>query len=378
MSRSDAHLPPIHRVGVLTGGGDCPGLNAVLRALVRTAIRLYGWEVIGIEDGFDGLLEPRPPRPLTLDHVRGLLPRGGTILGTTNRTNPFAYAIRAGAGVRTVDRSREVIDRVAALGLDALVVIGGDGTLAIAEKLYRLGVPVVGVPKTIDNDLAATDVTFGYQTAVATAVDGIDRLHTTAESHHRIMVVEVMGRHAGWIALESGLAGGADVILIPEIPFDMDHVRAALAARQMRGHRFSIVVVSEGAAPRGQKQFFVPAADPRLPPRLGGVGTWLMTQIESTMGVESRVVVLGHLQRGGSPTAFDRILATRFGAGAARLVAERAFGQMVALHTPHVAAVSLAEATRAMKRVAPDDQLVETARGIGISFGDAPLATAPG
>jgi 6-phosphofructokinase 1 len=344
----------------------------VIRALVREALGRYGWEVIGVEDGFEGLLEPGRTRPLTLDHVRGVLPLGGTILGTTNRGNPFAMAVREGDGVRNIDRSGEVVDRVKALGLDALVVVGGDGTLAIAEQLYRLGVPVVGVPKTIDNDLAATDVTFGYQTAVATAVDGIDRLHTTAESHHRVMVVEVMGRHAGWIALESGVAGGADVILIPEIPFEMEHVVAALAARRARGRSFSIVVVAEGAAPRGQAQFLVRAGDPRLPPRLGGVGTWLVSEIEAAMEIEARVVVLGHLQRGGSPTAFDRVLGTRFGAAAARLVAERAFGQMVALHTPRIVAVPLAEATGVMKQVTPEDEVVEAARGIGISFGDAP------
>jgi 6-phosphofructokinase 1 len=347
---------------------------------VRTAVGRYGWEVIGIEDGFEGLLEPDRARPLTLDRVRGLLPLGGTILGTTNRCNPFAFAVREGDGVRTVDRSAEVVDRIRALELDALVVVGGDGTLTIAEKLYRLGVPVVGVPKTIDNDLAATDVTFGYQTSVATAVEGIDRLHTTAESHHRVMVVEVMGRHAGWIALEAGLGGGADVILIPEIPFEMEHVVAALTARQGRGRSFSIVVVAEGAAPRGQAQFVTRSADPRLPERLGGVGTWLVSEIEAGMEVESRVVVLGHLQRGGSPTAFDRILATRFGNGAARIIADRAFGQMVALRTPHIVAVPLAEAIGVMKRVTLEDELVQTARGMGISFGDAPprAATAEG
>jgi 6-phosphofructokinase 1 len=286
--------------------------------------------------------------------------------------------VREGDQVRTIDRSHEAVEGVAALALDALVVIGGDGTLAIAEKMYRLGVPVVGVPKTIDNDLAATHVTFGYQTAVATAVDAIDRLHTTAESHHRVMVVEVMGRDAGWIALEAGLGGGVDVILIPEIPFEMDHVVAALAARQAGGRSFSIVVVAEGATPRGQAQFLVQPADPRLPARLGGVGTWLSAEIETAMGVESRAVVLGHLQRGGSPSAFDRILATRFGAAAADLVAERAFGQMVALHTPRIVAVPLAEAIGVMKGVTADDQLVETARGIGISFGDAPPVTPPG
>src|SRR5919205_2283849 len=222
----------IRRIGVLTGGGDCPGLNAVLRALVKTATGSYGWEVLGLEDGFDGLLDPKRVQPLTLDTVRGILPRGGTILGTTNRSNPFDYVWKENGTVRRADRSAEALERFRALGLDALVVIGGDGTLAIAERFHRLGLPVVGVPKTIDNDLSATDVTFGYQTALQTATEAIDRLHTTAESHHRVLVVEVMGRHAGWIAIESGLAGGADVILLPEIPFAVDRVVEALATRQ--------------------------------------------------------------------------------------------------------------------------------------------------
>jgi 6-phosphofructokinase 1 len=359
----------VRRIGVLTGGGDCPGLNAVLRALVKTAVGRYGWEVIGIEDGFEGLLDPARVQRLTFETVRGILPRGGTILGTTNRCNPFDFQWRADGAVRHADRSGEILAQIAALGLDALVVIGGDGTLAIAERLYRLGVRVIGVPKTIDNDLAETDVTFGYQTAMATATEAIDRLHTTTESHHRVMVVEVMGRHAGWIALESGLAGGADVILIPEIPFDLDCVIAHLAVRHRNRRSFSIVVVAEGAAAQGAQPSFLASRDPTSPRRLGGIAAWVAGEIEQRLGVEAREVVLGHLQRGGSPIPFDRILGTRFGAAAARLIAAGSFGQMVALHTPDIIAVPLATAVGTPKRVPPDGELVRTARDIGIGLG---------
>jgi phosphofructokinase-like protein len=360
----------VRRIGVLTGGGDCPGLNAVLRALVKTAVGCYGWEVVGIEDGFEGLLDPDRAQALTEDAVRGILPRGGTILGTTNRCNPFDFVWKENGAVRRADRSGEALDRLAALGLDALVVIGGDGTLAIAEQFYRLGVPVVGVPKTIDNDLSATDVTFGYQTALETATEAIDRLHTTAESHHRVLVVEVMGRHAGWIALESGLAGGGDVILIPEVPFSADGVVEPILARQQRGRGFSIVVVAEGAAPVGGTQFVQTSPDVANPVRLGGIGAWLVPEIEARVDVEARGVVLGHLQRGGSPNAFDRILGTRFGAAVVRLIAAGGFGQMVALQGAEIVPVTLADAIGVAKRVPPDGELVQTARGMGISFGD--------
>jgi ATP-dependent phosphofructokinase / diphosphate-dependent phosphofructokinase len=360
----------IRRIGVLTGGGDCPGLNAVLRGLVKTAVGSYGWEVVGFEDGFDGLLDPERVQPLTFDAVRGILPRGGTILGTTNRSNPFDYVWQEHGAERRADRSAEALARFAALGLDALVVVGGDGTLAIAERFHRLGMPVVGVPKTIDNDLSGNDVTFGYQTALQTATEAIDRLHTTAESHHRVLVVEVMGRHAGWIALESGLAGGADAILLPEIPFAVDRLVAALEMRQSRGRGFSIVVAAEGAAPRGGAPIVQAAARHGSAARLGGIGAWLAAEIEARMDVEARGVVLGHLQRGGSPVAFDRVLGTRFGAAAARLVAAGGFGHMVALHTPRVVAVPLADAVGVLKRVDPAGELVVTARGLGIALGD--------
>jgi ATP-dependent phosphofructokinase / diphosphate-dependent phosphofructokinase len=359
----------VQRIGVLTGGGDCPGLNAVLRALVKTAVGRFGWEVLGIEDGFEGLLEPERVRRLSFETVRGILPRGGTILGTTNRCNPFDFTWRDNGEVRRADRSGEVLARIDALGLDALVVIGGDGTLSIAERLHRQGLPVVGVPKTIDNDLCGTDVPFGYQTALATATEAIDRLHTTTESHHRVMIVEVMGRHAGWIALESGLAGGADVILIPEIPFELDLVVEHLAVRHRNRRSFSIVVVAEGAVPRGGEPLFLPSHDPSSPKRLGGIGVWLAGEIERRLRVEAREVVLGHLQRGGSPVPFDRILGTRFGAGAARLVAAGGFGQMVALHTPEVVAVPLATAVSTPKRVPPDGEFVRTAHDVGIGLG---------
>jgi ATP-dependent phosphofructokinase / diphosphate-dependent phosphofructokinase len=359
----------VQRIGVLTGGGDCPGLNAVLRALVKTAVGRFGWEVLGIEDGFEGLLEPERVRRLSFETVRGILPRGGTILGTTNRCNPFDFTWRDNGEVRRADRSGEVLARIDALGLDALVVIGGDGTLSIAERLHRQGLPVVGVPKTIDNDLCGTDVPFGYQTALATATEAIDRLHTTTESHHRVMIVEVMGRHAGWVALESGLAGGADVILIPEIPFELDLVVEHLAVRHRNRRSFSIVVVAEGAVPRGGEPLFLPSHDPSSPKRLGGIGVWLAGEIERRLRVEAREVVLGHLQRGGSPVPFDRILGTRFGAGAARLVAAGGFGQMVALHTPEVVAVPLATAVSTPKRVPPDGELVRTAHDVGIGLG---------
>ncbi|HEY7063111.1 MAG TPA: ATP-dependent 6-phosphofructokinase [Chloroflexota bacterium] len=360
----------VERIGVLTGGGDCPGLNAVLRAVVKTAVGEYGWEVIGFEDGFDGLLDPARVRPLTPDAVRGILPLGGTMLGTTNRSNPFDYVWKEHGAVRRADRSAEALERFAAHGLDALVVIGGDGTLAIAERFYRLGMPVVGVPKTIDNDLSATDVTFGYQTALDTATEALDRLHTTAESHHRVLVVEVMGRHAGWIAIEAGLAGGADVILLPEIPFDVARVVEALAARQQLGRGFSIVVAAEGAAPAGGAQFVQASVDQASPTRLGGIAAWLAGEIEARLDVEARAVVLGHLQRGGSPVAFDRVLGTRFGAAAARLIAAGGFGQMVALHAPRVEPVALAEAVGVMKRVDPAGELVAAARGMGVCVGD--------
>lgn len=360
----------IRRIGVLTGGGDAPGLNAVIRAVVKTAVNEYGWEVLGIQDGYEGLLFQRKPRLLTLDDVRGILPRGGTILGTTNRGNPFAYRVEVDGRVEVRDLSRDALARIRELEMDALVVIGGDGSLSIALELFHMGAPVVGIPKTIDNDLDATDVTFGFDTALTTATDALDKLHTTAESHHRVMILEVMGRNAGWIALHAGLAGGADVILIPEIPFRLESVCESIARRESAGRKFSLIVVAEGAMPRDGSQVYQEIGEPGGLPRLGGISSHLARMIRERSPREVRVTVLGHLQRGGSPTPFDRLLGTRFGAAAVRLIAEGGIGKMVALRTPHIVPVDLAEAVRSPKRVAPDGELARTARGLGISLGE--------
>jgi len=360
----------IRRIGVLTGGGDAPGLNAVIRAVVKTAINEYGWEVLGIEDGFEGLLFQRQPRLLTHEDVRGILPRGGTILGTTNRGNPFAYRVEVDGHVEVRDLSRDALTRIQQLELDCLVVIGGDGSLRIALELSRLGAPIVGIPKTIDNDLSATDITFGFDTALHTATDALDKLHTTAESHHRVMILEVMGRNAGWIAIEAGLAGGADVILIPEIPFRLDSICRAIDQRDRMGRRFSLVVVAEGAMARDGSQVYQEGGAVDKLPRLGGIGQQLAAMMRERVQHEIRVTTLGHVQRGGSPTPFDRILGTRFGAAAVRLIAEGGFGKMVALRTPDVVPVDLAEAVGVSKRVPPNGELVRTARGLGIHLGE--------
>jgi len=360
----------LKKIGVVTGGGDCPGLNAVIRAVVKTAVNQYGMEVIGIEDGFSGLINNQF-RPLGLAEVSGILPRGGTILGTSNRDNPFKYpAVENGEKVYK-DMSKQCISNLQAQKIEALIVIGGDGSLNIAKELTTKGVLVVGVPKTIDNDLSATDVTFGFDTALVTATEAIDKLHTTAESHHRIMVLEVMGRYAGWIALQSGLAGGADVILIPEIPFTIESVAAKIQHRKTEGKKFSIVVVAEGATPLGGQLVVQKViADSADPIRLGGIGNQVGQQIEEMTGVETRVTVLGHLQRGGSPTPFDRILATRYGTAAVKLIYEGKFGKMVSLKTPFIKSVDLEEAVKELRRVSPDGEFVQTAKAIGISFGD--------
>jgi len=336
------------RVGVLTGGGDCPGLNAVIRALVRRGAQAFGYEFVGFRDGWRGPLEG-DTIPLDVQAVRGILPRGGTILGSS-RTNPLADSA-GGAGRSGVDRIK---DNLAGLGVDALIAIGGEDTLGAATRLYEQDVKVVGVPKTIDNDLGATDYTFGFDTAVNIAMEAIDRLHTTAESHHRALIVEVMGRHAGWIALHAGLAGGANVILIPEKPFSIEEVCAHVE------HRFQtryapIVVVAEGARPAEED---VELADQRLDAfghvRLGGVGQMLADEIEKRTGKEARCTVLGHIQRGGTPTAFDRVLATRFGLNAIDAVHDGAFGMMVALRGTDIVRVPLADATRELKTVPPE------------------------
>lgn len=330
-------------IGVLTGGGDCPGLNAVIRAVVRTGAK-YGFDTIGIRDGWHGLIAG-DVEPLTDYSVTGILPKGGTILGTS-RTNPFKDEA-------DVQRLRDNIRR---FGIDALVAIGGEDTLGVANKLSTMGIPVVGVPKTIDNDVAATDYTFGFDTAVSIVTEAIDRLHTTAESHHRIMVVEVMGRHAGWIATMAGIAGGADQILIPEVPFDLDEVAGHLQARYEKGKKFSIVVVAEGAQPKGMEGAITQSArtDEFGHVTLGGIGTFLRDELEKRLGMETRVTVLGHVQRGGSPTAHDRVLATRFGVAAVDLIREKDFGKMVALRGNDIIAVPLEEAVAHLKTVDMD------------------------
>lgn len=358
------------KIGILTGGGDCPGLNAVIRGVVKCAIIRHGWEVTGIEDGFDGLLDLKKCRPLTLEGVRGILPRGGTILGTTNRGNPFDYPVEQNGKIVRVDRSDLVLENVRTLGIDALIAVGGEGSLTIALGLQRKGIPVVGVPKTIDNDLLETDVTFGYNTALETATDALDKLHTTAESHHRVMILEVMGRYAGWIALESGIAGGADVILIPEIPFDLGKICEAVKARSARGSRFSIIVVAEGAFPKEGSRVVAREADERLAvERLGGIGQYVAKEIERCLDMDVRVTVLGHLQRGGSPTTFDRALGSRFGVMAVEMVAASSFGMMAALKGREIVAVPIESATRELKLVDPDGEIVSTAENLGIMLG---------
>ncbi len=356
----------IRTIGVSTGGGDAPGLNAVIRGLVRAAINDYGWRVMGVTNGFDGLIWPEHARELTEDSVSGILPRGGTILGTTNRGNPFSYnTVEHGQPV-VKDFSALCLENMKRLKMDALVVIGGDGTLSIAQKFFQMGMKVVGVPKTIDNDLSATEVTFGFDTALQVATDALDRLHTTAESHHRVMLLEVMGRDAGWIALHAGIAGGAHVILIPEIPFTIEHVVEKIRQRELSRKKFSLIVVAEGAKlpPKDALGKPFPESKP------GQLANTIAFAIREATGRETRVTVLGHIQRGGSPSPFDRILATRFGVHAADLIAHGEFGQMVCLRCGRIVAVPLVEAIGVYKTVNPKDDYVRAARGVGISFGD--------
>lgn len=355
-------------IGILTGGGDAPGLNAVIRAVVTTATGQYGMNVIGIEDGFEGLLGNTQTRPLTSADVRGLLPRGGTILGTRNRGR-FVERGPGGVAANCDAVYYEAVENIGRKGIDALVVLGGEGTLTIAAEFDRRGVPVVGVPKTIDNDLACTELTFGFITALDIATDALDRLHTTAESHERVMILEVMGRHTGWIALHSGIAGGADVILIPEIPFTMQSVAERIRARDEAGSNFSIIVVAEGALETGHEQIYQDKGDRQHAPRLGGIGAYCQKELEGFTGKETRCVVLGHLQRGGRPNAFDRMLATNYGSCAVRALVEGKRGTMVALQAGDVITVPITEAVANIKTVPANGQLVRTARDTGISFG---------
>lgn len=359
------------RIGLLTGGGDCPGLNAVIRAVVKTAVNEYGMEVIGFEDGFKGLVE-NTYRILTLESVVGILLKGGTILGTTNRDNPFAYPVKHPDGSVTIeDLSGRVFENIKALNIESIIVIGGDGSLSIACDLQKKrGVNVIGVPKTIDNDLSATDVTFGFNTAVTTATEALDKLHTTAESHHRVMILEVMGRYAGWIALESGIAGGADVILIPELPYNIDIVCQKIKERYDAGKKFSIVVVAEGAYPQGGEMVVKRKVENSHDPiRLGGIGNKVAEDIERITGIETRVTVLGHLQRGGIPTPYDRILATRYGVAAVNAAARKQYGTMVSLRTPEIVTVPLIDAIGELKKISINNELITVAKHLGISFG---------
>jgi phosphofructokinase-like protein len=360
-------MPRMKKIGVLTGGGDAPGLNAVIRAVVKASTNA-GIQVVGLEDSFDGLIYPEKSRILTPHDVTGILRLGGTILGTVNRGDPFAEPIITPQG--TFDYGDRVVEMFAQMELDALVCIGGDGTLAISYEFYKKGIPLVCVPKTIDNDIVGTTSCFGFDTAVSFATDAIDRLHSTAEAHRRIMVVEVMGRYAGWIALHSGMAGGADVILIPEIPYDLERVGQCIRDRDKFGARFSIVVVAEGAHPKDGNVTLIEAAHGGHVERLGGIGIRCAAQLEELTGKETRYVVLGHLQRGGSPTAFDRTLATRFGGKAVELLMKGPVGKMVANHPPDLVPIPLGEVVGKTKTVPLDYDLLLTARALGVSFGD--------
>lgn len=351
------------RIGILTGGGDCPGLNAVIRAVAKSLMLQCDAEVIGFEEGFLGMIE-RKFRRLEYRDVSGILTAGGTILGTHNKANPFDYFREDGADV-----SDRVVDNYRELELDGVVVIGGDGTMTIAHRLSKLGIRCVGVPKTIDNDLMHTDRTFGFDTAVSIATDAVDRLQTTGESHGRVMILETMGRYAGWIALHSGMAGGADVILIPEIPFDIDEVARVCQQREER-QRFTIIVVGEGAKPKGGEQVVRQTIeDSPDPVRLGGIGNWLREQLKPRVDSEIRTTVLGHIQRGGTPTAFDRILSTNFGIYAASLVASGRFGEMVALNNGQLTSIELAKVADQTRYVPVDSLMVRAAAAVGTSLG---------
>jgi 6-phosphofructokinase 1 len=358
------------KFAILTGGGDAPGLNAVIRAAVKTAILEFDAEIFGVRDGFDGFVKEGGVFPLTISDVRGILPRGGTILGAANRGDPFSHKVQRNGETVVEEYSDEVIERIQSMQLDGLLVVGGDGTLTIARRLFRQGIPVIGVPKTIDNDVGGTDFTFGFDTAVNAAMDAIDRLHTTAEAHHRVMLLELMGRHAGFISLTAGLSGGADVILIPEIPFHYQSICQKINERVERGSLFSIISASEGAKPVDGELVYSRAGDAITAPRLGGIGQQVADVVSQNCDVETRVVVLGHLQRGGSPTAFDRSLATRFGSQAVRLAAQKRYGRMVALRGAEITDVSLDEALDVPKRVDIHGDMVQTARSLGICLGD--------
>ncbi|MDD5095602.1 MAG: ATP-dependent 6-phosphofructokinase [Dehalococcoidia bacterium] len=359
-----------HRIAIITGGGDCPGINAVIRAVAKKAILEYGMEAVGIKDGYEGLIHNHH-QMLQYEDVSGIITLGGTILGTSNKSNPYRYAVRKGERLEFEDLSPMAIANIRKLEVDCLVCIGGDGTLSIANRLFGDGVPVVGVPKTIDNDLRGTDITFGFDSAVHIATEGIDRVHTTAQSHHRVMIVEVMGRNAGWIALHAGVAGGGDIILLPEILYDMDIIVEKVKERNRIGKRFTIIVVAEGAKPEGGEVVVQKVIQESHDPiRLGGIGFVLGSQIEKLTGIEARTVVMGHLQRGGSPTPFDRVLATRLGTKAIDMAMNKQFGYMVGVRGNSLVEVPLEEVAKGQRTIPLDDPLLEAARSVGICFGD--------
>jgi 6-phosphofructokinase 1 len=363
-------MSKIHRIGVLTAGGDCPGLNAVIRAVAKAALGSYNLEVMGIEDGYLGLVQNRM-RPLNKESVSNILTLGGTILGTNNRVSPRRYSVKIDGVVETRDVTDRCLEHIAHNKLDALVVIGGDGSMSVASDFVRLGVNCIGVPKTIDNDLYGTDITFGFETAVSIATDALDRVHTTAASHHRVMVVEVMGRNAGWIALHSGIASGSDVILIPEIPYDTDIICEYVSNRSRHGKRFSIICVSEGACPKGGHQV-INRLDPTSPDpvRLGGIGQLLAEEIEARTEIETRTVKLGHVQRGGTPVSTDRVLATEFGYKAIELLTAGERSRLVVMKGRTVTHIPLEDAEGKQRLVPADHPLVLAARNIGTCFGD--------
>ena len=357
----------VRRVGILTAGGDAPGLNAVIRGIVKAAILKHKIEVTGITDGFEGLLMKDGFSPLSLAGVRGILPRGGTIIGTRNtgKFDPFFRDAPESARARIM---RAAIASLKRNRIDCLITIGGEGTLSVAQKFHEAGFPTIGVPKTIDNDLSATDYTFGFATAVQTSSDALDRLTTTAESHDRVMILEVMGRNAGWIALSSGIAGGADIILIPEIPFSVEKVVRHIKLRESTGATAHIIVVAEGARPRDKACLYYTASGGKK--RLGGIAAWLADELSGRIRNEVRPTVLGHIQRGGTPTAFDRILGSRFGAHAVEMAMKNKFGEMVCLRTPKISSVPIADAIKVYNIVDPGEGMIRSARAIGLAFGD--------
>ena len=357
------------RIGILTGGGDCPGLNTAIRAITKGAIN-SNYDVIAFKDGYKGLVE-NDFLLLNNAMVSGIINLGGTILGTSNAANPYQWPSKSDGKLKFKNLSKKAVANFKKHKLSGLIVIGGDGSMAIADRLYKDGIPVIGVPKTIDNDLPCTDITFGFETAVVTATEAIDKIHTTAQSHHRVMVVEVMGRYAGWIALYSGIASGGDIILIPEIPFHMKYVYRKIKERKQQGKNFTIVVVAEGAKPYGGKLTISSIAKKSTDPvRLGGIGVKIAQEIEKNLDIESRATILGHVQRGGNPTPFDRILATKFGAEALKLLKAKQFGTMVTIENNNISNVLLSKISNKIKLVSKDHPLILTAQLVGTSFGD--------